>query len=147
MAIYYDKYDIVFQEIPDEVSLAFTIKGCQNNCAGCHSPHLREDSGKELTFDVLMKLILEYKDNITNVLFLGEGNDKDSLIQLMMWARGFTKVSLYSGNDYIDPDYMYWVDYYKAGSYKFELGGLGSPKTNQKLYKIKCEDISDRFIK
>lgn len=147
MAIYYDKYDIVFQEIPDEVTLAFTIKGCQNNCKGCHSPHLREDFGKELTFDILTKLLLEYKDTITNVLFLGEGNDKKSLRQLMEWCRAFTKVSLYSGRDYIDPYYLEWLDYYKVGSYQHELGGLNSLTTNQKLFKIWCEDITHKLRK
>lgn len=147
MAIYYDKYDIVFQEIPDEVTLAFTIKGCQNNCKGCHSQHLREGFGNELTFDVLIKLLLEYKDTITNVLFLGEGNDKETLRELMEYSRAFAKVSLYSGRDYIDPYYIEWLDYYKVGSYQHELGGLNLQTTNQRLFKIDCEDITHRFKK
>ena len=37
----YAGYDIVFQEIPDEVTLALNLSGCPNGCPGCHSPHLQ----------------------------------------------------------------------------------------------------------
>lgn len=143
----YDRYDILFQEIPDEVSLAFTITNCQNNCKGCHSQHLRNDSGKELTFEELMRVIEEYESSITNILFLGEGNDLDGLLQLIMYASAFKKVSLYSGKDYIEHRYLPWLTYYKVGSYIAKLGGLGSDKTNQILYKINCEDITHKFKK
>ena len=43
-----DSY-IVFEEIPDRVSLAVNITNCQNNCIGCHSPELRLNNGEELT--------------------------------------------------------------------------------------------------
>lgn len=143
--VIYDKYDIVFQEIPDEVSLAFTLKGCQFNCDGCHSPHLREPNGEELTFDKLINLIFKYDSSITNILFLGEGNDKDSLLELMGYASQFKKVSLYSGRDIIDKDYLPFLTYYKVGSYKKELGGLNSPATNQRLYKLEAYDITYKF--
>lgn len=29
--------DIVFQEVPGEVALAYTITGCTVGCKGCHS--------------------------------------------------------------------------------------------------------------
>ena len=41
-------YDIVCQEIPDEVTLALNITGCPNHCEGCHSPWLWEDVGEVL---------------------------------------------------------------------------------------------------
>ena len=34
----YAGYDIVFQEIPDEVTLAISLTNCPNRCPGCHSP-------------------------------------------------------------------------------------------------------------
>ena len=42
----YAGYDIVFQEIPDEVTLALNLSGCPNGCPGCHSPHLQRDEGE-----------------------------------------------------------------------------------------------------
>ena len=38
-------FDVVFQEIPGEVTLALNLSGCPNRCAGCHSPHLWEEVG------------------------------------------------------------------------------------------------------
>ena len=45
----YVDYDIVFQEIPDEVTLAINLSNCPNRCKGCHSPHLLENVGESLT--------------------------------------------------------------------------------------------------
>ena len=39
-------FDVVFQEIPGEVTLALNLSGCPNRCAGCHSPHLWEEVGE-----------------------------------------------------------------------------------------------------
>lgn len=146
--VIYDKYDIVFQEIPNEVSLAFTLKACQNRCVGCHSAHLREEFGNELTDELIYKLLHNYAGEITNVLFLGEGNDKSRLIQIMnMFANNGLKISIYSGRDEIDIDYLEHVDYYKVGSYKEQLGGLDSVSTNQKLFKINAVDITNKLTK
>ena len=41
--------DIVFQEFPDEVTLAINISNCPCRCPGCHSPFLWKDTGTELT--------------------------------------------------------------------------------------------------
>ena len=45
----YADYDIVFQEIPDEVTLAINLSNCPNHCKGCHSAYLMEDVGEPLT--------------------------------------------------------------------------------------------------
>ena len=45
----YVNYDIVFQEFPDEVTLAINLSLCPNGCPGCHSAYLKEDIGEELT--------------------------------------------------------------------------------------------------
>ena len=39
---------VVFAEIPDEVSLAINISCCPHRCPGCHSPYLQKDYGVEL---------------------------------------------------------------------------------------------------
>ena len=45
----YTNTDIVFQEIPDEVTLAVNLSGCPCRCPGCHSPQLWGDIGEPLT--------------------------------------------------------------------------------------------------
>ena len=45
----YYNYDIVFQEYPDEVTLAINLTLCPNRCVGCHSAFLRDDIGEELS--------------------------------------------------------------------------------------------------
>ena len=42
---------IVFQEIPDEVTLAINISNCPCHCPGCHSHYLWEDIGLPLDTD------------------------------------------------------------------------------------------------
>ena len=57
---------------------------------------------------------------------------------------------MYSGDDNIDINLFYNLDYYKIGSYKEELGPLNKKTTNQKLYRIinkQPEDITYRFWK
>ena len=57
--IKYKNYMVVFEEIPDKVTLAVNITNCQNRCVGCHSPELRENIGNELTTNEIDKMIKE----------------------------------------------------------------------------------------
>ena len=50
-------FDIVFQEIPGEVTLALNLSGCPCHCPGCHSQHLWEDIGEELNAELLDGLL------------------------------------------------------------------------------------------
>lgn len=36
---------IVFQELPNEITLAINISGCPCACIGCHSSYLSQDIG------------------------------------------------------------------------------------------------------
>ena len=67
----YINTDIVFQEFPDEVTLAINISGCPCRCPGCHSQFLWADRGEELTAEALSALIRETEDTITCVGFMG----------------------------------------------------------------------------
>ncbi|MEG2282023.1 MAG: anaerobic ribonucleoside-triphosphate reductase activating protein, partial [Rikenellaceae bacterium] len=71
MRLKYVNYDIVFQEIPDEVTLAINLSNCPNRCLGCHSPYLQQDIGEPLSEEVLSKLIDKYGSAITCVCFMG----------------------------------------------------------------------------
>ena len=55
--IKYTETQVTFSEVPDEISLCINISNCPHRCKNCHSPHLQEDIGEELTFEVLDKLI------------------------------------------------------------------------------------------
>jgi anaerobic ribonucleoside-triphosphate reductase activating protein len=71
MSLKYLNTQIVFQEIPDEISLAINITNCPNNCKSCHSEYLKQDIGEELTntlIDYYEQNILyskKYEQNIT----------------------------------------------------------------------------------
>ena len=68
----YSSYDIVLQEIPNEVSLSFTITGCGLRCIGCHSEYLWDkNNGEVLTDELFVSLIKKYEGMISCVLFMG----------------------------------------------------------------------------
>lgn len=129
---------IVFEEIPDEVTLCLNITNCQNNCKGCHSPHLKQDIGSLLTFRRFDEL-LERNSGITCLCFMGEGNDEKALKQAILYLKDKypdLKLALYSGRKEIQ-DVFYWntMDYLKIGPYMEEFGPLDKRTTNQRMYK------------
>ncbi|MBQ7259682.1 MAG: 4Fe-4S cluster-binding domain-containing protein [Paludibacteraceae bacterium] len=76
-------FDIVFQEIPGEVTLALNLSGCPCHCPGCHSPHLWEDIGEELNAELLSGLLDRYGSMITCVAFMGGDQAPEEVAQ---WA-------------------------------------------------------------
>lgn len=149
----YTDTQVVFLEVPDEITLAINISNCCNHCVGCHSPYLKEDVGEELTHDVLRNLI-ESQRGITCVCFMGEGNDKDALLSLALFIQRewpTLMVALYSGREEVEDEYNQYFNYIKVGPYKAEFGPLNKETTNQRLYKIMADgtrlDITERFWK
>ena len=147
-------YDIVFQEIPDEVTLAVNLTGCPIRCPGCHSPHLWDDTGEELDEDVLRTLAAEYAGEITCIALMGGDASPAETARLCDYIKKGLGLhsAWYSGRDIIPegPDLLPF-DYIKTGPYVASLGGLKSPTTNQRLYKVlpgfTLEDITPRFWK
>lgn len=132
-------YDIVCQEIPDEVTLALNISGCPNHCQGCHSPWLWEDSGEALTDDAILAIVGNYTDEITCVCFMGGDQaptEVERLAQLIRKTYPELSIAWYSGLNKVSPDIssVTSFDYIKTGPYIAALGGLKSPTTNQRLY-------------
>ena len=144
-------YNIVFQEIPDETTLAINISHCPNRCEGCHSPHLQEDTGEELTENVLSDLLTVYGDAVTCVCFMGGDRSPKNVFRLAKYARQFQKkTAWYSGNYKLYKNAQQYFDYIKSGAYMKDLGGLHSPITNQRFYRIENTtviDITDKFYK
>ena len=127
---------ITFAEVPDEVSLSIQITNCQNRCKGCHSPFLRDDFGEDLEKD-LSNLLERYKEQITCVCFMGEGNDILGLQKCIDLVKKYNlKTCVYSGEDTGEYSWYLNLDYLKVGPYIPERGGLNNKYTNQKMYKI-----------
>lgn len=147
----YASYDIIFQEVPDEITLALNITNCPYHCEGCHSPHLWEDIGNYIDND-LESIIEQYQNMISCVCFMGGDQNIDDLIKLLkvIKIKYKLKTCLYTGSDSMINKLIPYLDYIKIGSYKKDLGGLNSTKTNQTFYKIqdgKLNDITYMFQK
>ncbi|HHT22589.1 MAG TPA: anaerobic ribonucleoside-triphosphate reductase activating protein [Bacteroidales bacterium] len=137
----YVDYDIVFQEIPDEVSLAINLSNCPHRCEGCHSPQLQSDIGEPLNENVITELLEKYGDGITCVCFMGGDSAPDEVCRLAEFIRLFTndkiKTAWYSGCKVLNTDTaLHSFNYIKLGPYIEHLGPLNKKTTNQKLFKI-----------
>lgn len=146
---------IVFQEIPDEVTLAVNISGCPCHCPGCHSKYLANDIGEPLTTSVIDDFVRRFGHDITCLCFMGGDGDPaavDSLAHYIHEAHPRYKVGWYSGrlriSSAIDKRNF---DYIKVGPYIAHLGPLKQKSTNQRLYRLESDgemtDITARFWK
>lgn len=135
----YTSTEIVFREIPNEVTLAINISNCPYHCEGCHSPYLREDVGEYLDEFELDELITNNK-GITCVCFMGGDSDPTMINRLAKYVKlNFPEllVGWYSGtSDISDEIDLYNFNYIKIGSYIKELGPLDSPTTNQQFFEV-----------
>lgn len=136
---------VVFEEIPDKITLAVNITNCQNNCKGCHSVFLKNNIGEELNESEIDELMTK-NNGVNCFLFLGEGNDKKTLLKLSEYVKTKYHIdtAIYSGRDEIEKDIYDYFDFVKIGSYKKELGGLNKKETNQHLY-YHMNDITYKF--
>ena len=148
-------YSIVFQEVPDEVTLAINISGCPHKCEGCHSKYLWEYEGNYISDD-LEQLIRKYDGLITCVCFMGGDQNQYELVDLLNKAhRHGLKTALYTGEDslqHIAFRVLCNLDYCKIGHYDCNCGGLNNPETNQRMFAWnwaahKWEDITYKFWK
>ena len=149
----YAGYDIVFQEIPDEVTLAISLTNCPNRCPGCHSPQLRDDTGEPLTEEVLEALLEKYRGAATCVCLMGGDGDPAGIKRIARFLHTQrttpVKVGWYSGRSELPEGFSTeGIEYLKLGPYIEKLGGLRAP-TNQRLYKVdpggSLRDITHRF--
>lgn len=146
---------IVFQEIPDEVTLAVNISNCPCRCPGCHSKYLWEDIGTPLTAIEVGQMVAHYGADITCIAFMGGDAEPQYVNTMARYIhREFPniKVAWYSGRQRI-PSYVKKADfdYIKVGPYIAHLGCLKDSTTNQRLYKKAAgddfTDVTPRFWK
>lgn len=146
----FSSYDVVMQEIPNEVSLVFSIVGCKLACKGCHSSYLwDENSGNELTDEILIHLLNKYENRISCILFMGgEWEKEDIIVKLVIIKERGLKTALYTGlsKNKVPPEILSNLDYIKCGRWVEKLGGLNSPITNQKLIDLSNGEVLNRFF-
>lgn len=160
----YTDTKVVFQEIPDETTLAINISNCPCHCKGCHSSYLAEDIGTPLDEDSLVELLLNNK-GITCIAFMGGDSDPEYINWLASIMRDMNdsepgnwadvKIAWYSGRQELSPDIdLRNFDYIKLGPYIEEKGPLSSRTTNQVMLQIDnsygrsiVKDITSRFWK
>lgn len=147
----FQSYDIVFQEVPDEVTLAINIANCPNGCKGCHSPHLQQDTGELLTESAIDTLLSEYGNAVTCFCFMGGDADPREVDRLARYVRGISRSQLktawYSGkSSFPEVCSLSSFNYLKLGPYVEQLGGLQSPTTNQRFYFIQNGTLDDQSM-
>ena len=132
-------------EIPGRIAVYFELGNCTQGCPGCHSPHLSEQQVLAITPLEELEGIAETQatKGANAIVLMGgttNGISKRDLIELLRCLSSILPVCLYSGSDDAERDRdlaergnATWL---KTGSYKAELGGLTSPTTNQRFYRI-----------
>ena len=136
--MYYYDFQVVFQEVPGEISLCFSISGCNKFCDGCHSPFLwKEGNGSLLTIEVYTSILNQYKNLATCVLFMGGDWHQKELVEMLQLAkRKDFKTCLYTGEDSVSDEIIDQLTWLKTGMWKQELGGLESNLTNQIFIEV-----------
>lgn len=128
---------VTFAEIPDQICLCINISGCQFRCPDCHSKYLWEDTGTELTPEVLDQLIVN-NPGISCICLMG--GTEEEILHLLKSSKKIwnLKRAWYTGQSEIPNNYalLMLLDYIKVGPYIAEKGPLNSKTTNQRLYKI-----------
>lgn len=137
--MYFSYPQVVLQEVPDEISLALSISGCNLNCKGCHSSETFDPKfGEELSLSKLAQMI-DHQKYITCVLFYGGEWLIEELEVFIDYVKSRNlKVCLFTGRnlEYFSVEFLSKLDFIKVGIYKENLGGLKSEQTNQKFIKL-----------
>lgn len=142
------RYDIVFQEVPNHIALAFYVCGCPLRCPGCHSPELwTEKTGTRMTMTLYRFLLKQYRNKADCILFLGGEWHSRELIEFLKEARALEfKTALYTGLDDVSMELKSHLTFLKTGPWRAELGGLSSPNTNQVFKDLTTNEILNRLF-
>lgn len=136
--MYYHDMQIALQEVPGQISICFSISGCQLKCPGCHSPFLwKEKYGEKLTQNIYLDILDRYKGLATCVLFMGGEWHTQKLSKYLNIAQklGY-KTCLYTGETSVSKCILDELTWIKTGRWDSDLGGLDSAKTNQKFIEV-----------
>lgn len=149
----YNDVSVVLQEVPNEISLSFTMIGCQLGCKGCHSAYLWDINNGEILSDTTFIYYLEkYKFTISCVLFMGGEWAYEDLLKKIDIAKEYEfKTALYTGLNHKQvkrsyPNLLKKLDYIKTGKWLPECGGLNNPDTNQKMVNLKTHEVMNHYF-
>lgn len=141
----YIGYAIVFQEVYNETTLAFSISGCPYHCNGCHSQYLWEYGGDNL-IENMEQIINKYSGYITCVCFMGGDQNMSELIEALKICKKIgLKTCVYSGSSDMSKfkDALPYLDWLKLGEYNKNLSsknhieyGVKLATSNQHMYRI-----------
>ncbi|RTR32210.1 anaerobic ribonucleoside-triphosphate reductase activating protein [Shewanella atlantica] len=141
---------VVMQEVPGEISLLFSITGCDVGCKGCHSTELwNEEYGEPLNEERYKVYLKQYQGYVSCILFFGGEWQPKKLSEYLVLAKkmGF-KTCLYTGREQVGREIRAQLDFLKTGEFDYQVGGLDSPDTNQKFYDLAQNKIINyKFIK
>ncbi|QEY24455.1 anaerobic ribonucleoside-triphosphate reductase activating protein [Neisseria animalis] len=144
---------IVWQEVPGEVSLAFLFSGCPLRCEGCHSADTwKADIGTELTADYLQGRLKRYRGLISCVLFMGGEWQPEALKKRLDEVRAAgLKTCLYTGLERselesVSDGLIPRLDYVKTGRWHAALGGLDNPASNQRFVNLHTGEVLNRLF-
>lgn len=142
------KYDIVYQEVPHQISLALYACGCPLKCPGCHSPELwSEKTGSPLSAERLQSLLERYRTRISCVLFMGGEWHEAQLIKFLQQVKAQNLLTaLYTGLTEVSPQLEKNLDFLKTGPWRYELGGLDSPQTNQIFRDLRTQQVLNHLF-
>lgn len=131
---------VVFQEVPDEVTLSVNISNCPCHCMGCHSEYLWDDIGEPLNAMSMGVMLKDYADDITCVCLMGGDAETEEVNALAAWIRKTypkLKIGWYSGRKELNKDIkLRNFDYIKLGPYVESMGPINKPTTNQRMYQV-----------
>lgn len=132
---------IVWQEVPNEVSLAFLFSGCPLRCQGCHSADSwKAGQGTVLTESHLAGRLQRYRGLISCVLFMGgEWVPGELRRMLEVVVRAGLRTCLYTGLEReeleaVSADIIPHLTYLKTGRWRAELG-TGKPPDQPALHR------------
>lgn len=134
---------IVWQEVPGETSLAYSISGCPLRCKGCHSSEYRNPKlGEVLTAEYFQRRLEQYRGLISCVVFFGGEWLPDLLQPLLLQAqRAQLHTCLYSGFEVIPYSLLAHLTYLKTGPWIAARGGLDNPNTNQRFIDLRTHEL------
>lgn len=141
---------VVFQEVPDEISLCFSITGCKVGCKGCHSTELwNTNYGNALSNKTFINYLKKYQSLISCVVFFGGEWQESALIEKLIIAKNYgLKTCLYSGQKHVNINISQHLNFLKTGAWRSELGGLDSAITNQIFRNLTTgEKLNHLFVK
>ena len=143
---------ITLTEIPDRISYFIELGNCSKHCPNCHSPYLSDTVISPADLAGVERMVEHAAERGADAIVLMGGTTNgirdDDLITICQTLGNILPVGLYSGRDDEERDKdialrgnLHWL---KTGSYQEELGGLDSPRTNQRFYELEARFVFDR---